>query len=720
MAQYDVDLRDYWRVLKERKAIITVTVLLLGIFSYGFSKFREPVPMYRAVASVKIEKVSSLGSMLVDTFTWNSGDTIATQAAIITSYPVLFEAAKRLDWIPDDASGGQGQTATQYKAVIERLKDMTTTEQEAQTSIININVVSRDAKEAEMVANVVANAHRDLNVLERNRQTLETRAFLEKQLAQVRQGLERAEEKVRTFRESTHLVALPEQTMTLLGRLASLESEYVEVRNKRRELENQIQAIKEGAADPESLSQIVLSAATDSPVHQLGMKLTDLNLQRKTLLVDFTEEHPQVKALDGQITGLLQQMNDEIGSYLNLLVPKEEELQGSIEKIRKENAALPEQALDLARLEREVQLNERLYLDLKTKHQETLIKEAGRIEEVTVVRPATAAAVPINIPSKLAATLTGILTGLILGVVFAFVSETLDTSIGTIEDVEGFLQVPVLGVIPNVETAAFVDQEQGSPPRETPSSAGGLITHLEPKSIVAEAYRALRTNLYFMGVEKKGKSHMVTSATLQEGKTFSVVNLALSMAQAGDKTLLVEADLRKPTIYKMFGLDKEPGLTDYILGNYKWQEAINTITDVMLGNMDLEDILRTPGLDNLSIMTAGTSPPNPAELLRSPRFLDFIAEAGTMFDMVLIDAPPILPVADAAVIGAKVDGVIIVYEVGKVARGILKRAKVSLDNVNAPVIGVILNNIKPEVSPDFYNYHYRYYRTSDDEKNPEG
>ncbi|MFP4475046.1 MAG: GumC family protein [Desulfatibacillaceae bacterium] len=714
MAQYDVDLRDYWRILKERKFIIVITVLLLGVFSYGFSKFREPVPMYQATASVKIEKVSSLGSMLLDSFTWSSGDTIATQAAIITSYPVLSEAARRLGWIPEDPNTEKGDLEPEYMPVIERLKGMISTEQESQTSIVNIKVVSRDPREAPRVANTVARAHRDINVLERNRQTLETREFLEKQLQIVSQNLEMAEERRRRFKENNNLVSIDAQTAAVLSRMNQVETQYMSIRNKRRELEKQLEILERGKARVETLTEVFYAEDTNSILREMAGRLSDLSFQRKTLLLEYTREHPQVEILDGQMDSLVNEIQQEIKSYLSLLESREKELQEKLEELRKQNAYLPEQALLLARLERDVDVNERLYLELKTKHQETQIKESGRIAEISIVRPAMVSSVPINVPSKLMATLTGIVTGLILGIVFAFVSETLDTSIGTIEDVEGFLQVPVLGVIPNLETASSIDRDRLEPgSRAGPPSTSRLVAHFEPKSIVAEAYRALRTNLYFMGVEKKGKSFMVTSATLQEGKTFSVVNLALSMAQTGDKTLLVEADLRKPSIYRMFGLDKEPGLTDYILGNYRWQEAVNTITDVMLGDMELEDILRTPGLDNLSVMTAGTTPPNPSEILRSPRFAEFIREAEKTFDVVLIDAPPVLPVADAAIIGAKVHGVIIVYEVGKVARGILKRAKVTLDNVDASVLGIILNNVKPEVSPDFYTYHYRYYAASE-------
>ena len=160
-------------------------------------------------------------------------------------------------------------------------------------------------------------------------------------------------------------------------------------------------------------------------------------------------------------------------------------------------------------------------------------------------------------------------------------------------------------------------------------------------------------------------------------------------------------------------------MTDYVLGNYEWSTITNTITDVMLGNFELDEILRTPGLDNLNIMTSGSHPPNPAEILRSSRFREFLKEAHDHYDYILIDAPPVLPVADATEISSYADGVILVYTVGRIARGVLKRAKTTLDNVDAKVIGVVLNNVKPESGPDYFKYHTQYYYGSEG-KQPSG
>jgi capsular exopolysaccharide synthesis family protein len=181
------------------------------------------------------------------------------------------------------------------------------------------------------------------------------------------------------------------------------------------------------------------------------------------------------------------------------------------------------------------------------------------------------------------------------------------------------------------------------------------------------------------------------------------------MAQAGNKVLLIDADLRKPLVHKVFGLPEGPGLTDYVLGNYDWKEIGNTISDVMLGDFGIDNILKTPGMDNLHVITAGTRPPNPSEILSSTRFRKFLKEVEQDYNFIFVDSPPILPVADASEIATLVDGVFLVYKVGKIGRGVLRRAKSNLENVDAKLVGVILNSVKSEEGPEYYRYHSHYY-----------
>jgi len=185
--------------------------------------------------------------------------------------------------------------------------------------------------------------------------------------------------------------------------------------------------------------------------------------------------------------------------------------------------------------------------------------------------------------------------------------------------------------------------------------------------------------------------------------------------------LLIESDLRKPMISRLFGIDKIPGLSDVILGNYEWRDVVRTITDFVTGGMKIEDIMMTPGIDNINIITSGTISPNPAEILNSKRMEDFISQVREVYDVILFDSSPALAAADASIMASKMDGVILVYHVGKIARGGLKRAKDQLESVKANVMGVVLNKLQAEISPDYTEFKYdRYYTYGEEKKTPSG
>jgi len=708
MAQYDVDLRDYWRIIKKRKSSIIVMVLLVGLCSYGFAKLKEPMPLYEASSAVKIDRFSNMASILTGEY-WRQSENMQTHAYIITSFPVLCQTAKALGWLPENISEEAVQNDQKYLAVIRRLKSMVEPEHQEGTNIINIHVKFENAREAALVANAFARSYREYNIREKNKKTFETKTFIEEQLRLTSNRLTLAENELQAFKEGHGLISLDAQTQNTLNRLYAVETEYEKTKLDKADLESQLHLIQSNKfGQSGELNENFFAASVGSPVYGMKTKLTDLLLERQTLLINFTPKHPKIKEIDDQIQAVLHETQKELQSLVNAYKVRAEDLSQRIYQLRRENLSLPEKGLQLVRLQRDVELQESLYSQLKEKYQETLIQESGKVEEVTILKPAVTPEQPFNIPSKLMIVVTGIVMGLVIGVVFAFLAEVFDTSMGTIEDVEELLNVPVLGVIPQLDEE--IKGRRRSDRRSAKEDrARDLVTHYEPKSMGAEAFRALRTNLQFLRLEMQGKLFLITSSFVQEGKTLNVVNLALSMAQAGNKVLLVDADLRKPLVHRVFGLSREPGVTDYVLGNYNWQEVTNTISDVMLGDFGIDDILKTPGMDNLNVVTAGTKPPNPTEILSSSRFRDFLAEANKVYDYIFIDSPPILPVADATEIAPLMDAVFLVYTVGKIGRGVLKRAKSTLDNVDAKVLGVILNNVKPEAGPEYFKYHSQHY-----------
>jgi succinoglycan biosynthesis transport protein ExoP len=712
MAQYDVDLREYWQIIRKRKTYILLLVVIVAICSYGFAKFKEPVPLYEAVAAIKIDRSANFGAILTGAY-WNQAENMVTHAYIIQSFPVLAKAAQITGKIPQDVSLDDIRSDKEYLSIVEQLKDIVEAEHQEGTNIIDITVVSPDPLEAASLANGFARAYRDYNIAEKNKKTYETKTFIEQQLRLTSDKLKAAERELQSFKEGYALISMDTQTQNILDKLYTIENEYEKVKTEKSEAASQLRLLEDRKKSLIQRSkEVFFSTGKDSPLFTYKEKLSELFIKRQTLLHNFTAKHPSVREVDDQITAIIYEAKKELQSLLNALQNKEADYSDRLAQLREENKRLPEKALQLVRLQREVDLQATLYSQLKEKYQETLIQESSKVEEVSIVKPAVPPHKPSNIPSKLIIVGTGLVMGLIIGIVFAFMAEMFDTSMGRIEDVEEVLQVPVLGVIPFFE-GEVVNKGRYKHREPERTRTRDLVTHYKPGSMGAEAFRALRTNLQFLKLETKGKVFLITSAFVQEGKTVNAINLALIMAQAGNKVLLVDADLRKPLVNKYYGLPISPGLTDHVLGNYHWKEATNTISDIMLGDFGIDDLLITPGMDTLHILTAGTKPPNPSEILTSNRFREFLKDAAKNYDFIFIDAPPVMPVADASDIATLADGVILVYMTGKIGRGVLRRVKSNLENVDAKLTGVILNKIRSDSGAEYYQYHSYYYYGSE-------
>ena len=298
--------------------------------------------------------------------------------------------------------------------------------------------------------------------------------------------------------------------------------------------------------------------------------------------------------------------------------------------------------------------------------------------------------------------------------------------------------MPVLGIIPNLEGKRieglvislknrFVDylrfwffsiSPQGP---VTP-----LIAH-DPRSTMAEAMKSLRTNLMIQtqlrrkeeglttsGVSnERGVCFIITSTIPQEGKTTIIANLAIAIAQLGKKILLIDADWRRPSLHDVFGIERTPGITDVLIDASSKSEAIRSATDLLFGTLKLEGFLDMPGIDHLQLLPAGMRPPTPSELLASREMTHLLDELREEYDVILVDLPPVLPVTDAVVLGPQTDGVLLVYRAGKATRQAPRRAIDMLVKSGAEVLGVVLNDAKPEVDPDVKYINYSYYKNQE-------
>ena len=418
--------------------------------------------------------------------------------------------------------------------------------------------------------------------------------------------------------------------------------------------------------------------------------LADLEKERQGLMQKYTPMHPDIKNIDERINQLKEQLKE-----------------------------FPRKELEFSRLSREVDINTRLYLDLKQKLNAARITEAEKIEDVSLIDRAVPRASPIS-PNKQLNYMLGALVGLMLGLSSTFLVEQLDTSIGTIEDVENYLKLPVLGIIPYLKTKD--DKKTGLAQRLWPRELKGrekhallrnqLLIHYSNSSPTFEAYRTLRVNIETEIFREKIQRKIIlfTSSGPDEGKSITSANLAIAMAQGGLRTLLIDADMRRAVIHNIFGMKNEPGLSNVLSGTIDSKDAIRTFTDILTSEVGFDEALNIPGLDNLNILASGSLPVGPAELLVSQEMNALLTKVRDIYDIILIDSPPALAVADAIILAPKVDAVILVYRVGRTARAMLNRTKMQLVQSGAQVKGVILNNISPQIEMQYdYYYHYKYY-----------
>src|SRR6266850_1432861 len=710
MAQYEMNLRDYWLIVRRRRLIIIASTVLVMLFSFWFAK--QKVPVYQATAAVKFEQSMALTGLLVEVLSYNTADNIETQATLIKSYPILEEVARRMGRLPRSVGGEVVRESRAYTSTLEGLANKLRTNRVGGTSILEVTATSTNALEARDLANTVVEVYRDYNKSHRNVRIIEARKFIEGQLKEVEGRVRRAEEEVWAFRDANRIISPGAESSMLLSLFTQVRSDIEKARQQRVELE-QVQTRLE-RSDPASMTERVYVDTQNPAVLRLLATQTDLILERSNLALEVTDKHPRLQAIDDRLREVRRELRRELAAQVALLRNREEILSRQQGELLQRNREVPAVELSLARLQRDAKVNDDLLTLLKTKHQEALIKESEGVEEVSIVRPATEPGSPVG-GETFNTVVVGALVGLMLGLVLAFVQETLDTSIGTIEDVETYLQVPVLGIVPHIDARETVQRLVERRPAladmepQALQSHALLITHFDPKSPVAEAYRTLRTNIQFTRLEKQGKILVVTSPTLQEGKTTTIVNLALTMAQNGQRTLLVGANLRRPSIHRFFGIEREPGLSDILVGNAVWRDCIRTVADILMGRFEMEDVMAAPGLDNLHIIEAGPIPANPSELLSTSAMTEFLRAVAAEYDIVLIDTPPILPVTDSAIVAGKADGVLLVYQAGKVGRLVLKRAKAHLEAARAQVWGVVLNDLQTEVSGYTYTHYYTHY-----------
>lgn len=711
---YEFNLEEYWHVILRRRWLILFSAFSLGLFSWLFTGLHQPPPIYSSSTQVKVEQSSDLTGLLMRGLMVNTVDHIGTQLELIRSYALLERVAKRLGLIGKHYTSEEIRAHPGLMNKILALRGDVSAEQEGASGVITISTTSDSAVFARDLARAVAEEFRSYNIEDKNKRIYEAKAFIQQQLEVVGKRLTMAEDAVRVYQQQ-HRAALDPSEMKLISdNVHALEESLAKQEERLQSLDALLEKVKARASPPGwDFGGIPVSIVVSDLFNQLNKQLTDMAFRHTQLSSEFTDFHPEMVELRNQGDRILAAMVNEISRQIRIGKVNLQDTKAKLQSMNKAYLDLPQQQVELTRLQREVKTNAQLYDELKSKYQEALIKEAEKVEEVTILRPALISYSRINPVRTRKSAIAGFILGLVLGLIISLILEALDTSVGSIEEVESFLEVPVVGFIPQITHDVALELFSTDDGRE-PEGAElqrrlRLVGHFSPSSTFAEAYRAMRANVMFSQTGEH-RVLLVTSSTIKEGKSTVSANLATVVAQQGARVLLIDADLRKPMQHKTFGVNREPGLTSYLMGQMPWRDCVQGISDMMLGEFGVDEVLQTPGLDQLDLLVCGRRSGSPADLLTSPAMAQLIDEARQEYDMVIIDMPPLLHTADASMVAGKVDGILLVYHIGAVARAVLRRVKGNIEAVGGRVIGTVINGVRGEVSLDYAKFKMnRYY-----------
>lgn len=714
MEQYDVNLREYWRIFKKRKLVVLAATVLLGLASGAFSVLLGPSPLYESTCSVQFNRDQPVEGLYDETVTWNPETTLQAQISLMSDYQVMQEVAARLGLVPQNLTTGQLQEHTQYAQIIDGLRQRVRIWRERNTNIINISVTDSDPRMAQQAADTVALTYKDLYLKEQGRRQEKALSYLAGELEKTRTLLRDAEDEFNEFTRANQLVSIDLQGESLLTRMREMQAKVQEYETARTELGALVLRLERFVENPAGYGSDLFSNYANKEYEAVRGQLVEELLRRESLLEEYTYNHPTVIALNRRVVETARKMMVVLQAQRANLDAQRERAVQSVADVEHKVNELMKRRLTYDRLNRRVESYNNQVAMLEEKNREAELRQAEKPEEVRIVKPAFLPATPTNPPKVVPIASIGVFIGLIIGMIAALVREAFDTSVGATEEVEETVGAKVVGVIPDEGIKEVREMLRAERVRGGDNSAlrysMHLVSHFVPKSMVSESFRSLRINVQFLGKERDIKTLAVTSSTPQEGKTVVSSNLAVSMSQAGKRVLLVGADLRKPMVSEAFGVENSPGLTDILLGNYSWRDAIKTITDLMVGEMSIDDVMTTPGLDNLHLITAGSMYSNPSELIESKLLGEFLAEVRGEYDVVILDTAPILSTADLSVLGTLVDGVLMVYRVGGVSKELLKRASGELVRVKSNLVGVVLNGMKAGATADFEDFKaFKYY-----------
>ncbi len=723
MLQEELHLTAYLNTIRKRQWII-ITFFVIVVASVTISSFLRP-PTYKATARILIEKETPNVLSFKEVLALDTADTdyYQTQYTILQSRTIAEEVLRRLGRMDQL---GQAQPArfsirSLLSGLLNAIRRRKPLSEEAQQRIrkqqaideflystieiepikgsrlVDVSARSLDPELAARIANTLVEVYIEQNLEAKLNASKDAAGWLGKQLDAAQEKVAASETALQKYKEQHQIISLEDRQNIVMQKLSELNTAVNNARIKRIAVETQYHQIQEyvdsgaNTLDSAALKKLesISLVINNSLIQRLKVELSTLEGELSELRKKFRPKHPTVIALNSQIASVRSRINAEIKSIMTsiinefeLAVAQEHELQAELEAQKREALDLNQKAITYGVLEREVQSNKRIYNELQQRTKETSVTEQLETSNIRIIDRADIPNYPVA-PRKKLNIFLAMLVGAVLGTALAFFFEYLDNSIKTPDDVKQYLDIPFLGFIPKVAPNTL--------PATAKSPSADTIVALEPKSTASEAYRSLRTNVMFSSLEH-GPLLLITSAGPTEGKSITVANLAITMAQSGSKTLIVDCDLRKPRMHQIFNIaGGEGGLTNMI-ANFGTNGTRITVKRTKIANLD--------------IIPCGKIPPNPSELLGSERTKFLLHALARKYDKILIDSPPVTVVTDPVILSQVAGGVVMVIRAGETRRDMVRRAKEQLQTVGAHIIGGVLNSVN--LQQDHY-YYYSYY-----------
>ncbi len=720
-AQDEESVVNLTRALKvpwKRKwlVLLCVAVATSGGFFYAL---KQP-KIYQTKCTIQIEPRAPNvlgrreGNEVVDigagTF-WSNREYFETQYRILESRDLAEVVVKRLNLHKDprfwNAPAGSGPVEYSILDSAQFLQAAIRVEPVKDTRLVNIYIKHTDPEVAELLSNTIAQAFIDRNLERAMLSTEGALGWLTEQLNKLRETVTASEQKLYEFKKDRNVlsVSLEDRQNLISTELTSISEVLTKTKTERLQLEAEKGALTEAFKQTQEHDLGWTKRSADMLLQNLKSQYAKELIDLSAVQSKYGPSHPnvrnieaQIKETQGQIEGHVKSLMTGIETEYQAKVRNEKNLKVLLDDVHKRGVELSLLAIDYNKLEREKEQNAKLFDLVLARSKETDLARYLHFNNISLLDLALRPTGPISPRVGMIIAVSAML-GFMIGIALTFLIEFLDFTVRSYEDAQQESGAPLLGVLAGRETflartkySKYGSGGESDGLRESLDRNGfDLIASTHPHSIIAEAARSIRTNLLFMSADTSMKRLLVTSPGPSEGKTFVATTLAIILAQSGKRVIIVDTDLRRPRLHKIF-----PG------------QGARGLTDVLAGQCVPADVVEQTTVPNLAVALAGPIPPNPAELLHSTRFMELLAQLNEMFDVVVLDSPPLGAVTDAAILSGVVDGTILVARHGRTHKASLRHGSRQLRRLGSRIFGVVLNDA--DFSRGSY-YRYDYYRT---------